>query len=284
MRKPSPALRRLWTEQALPVSAASKALLRWLAPLIATGVVERVRSGVGERLLLRQPLVLTRYIDQCFPGGLDAPAPESRAQAVMWMRDSRLVAPDAPAVVLLRGLEGAVLLGPRGAIDLALATRRHGAFALAVRDLSRYRLQGAVAVIENREAFFHAEALGAWGLPAHSFVLGNGRLSTRLRSWLSTQTAQDPALDLWHCGDYDASGLSDYLALRADGARVRLLVPDKLEPLLARYGKRSLHISSPELERLRIAHPDPVVEHIATLLSRHGAGLEQEVLLSTDHG
>lgn len=282
MRKPTPALRQLLTEQALPVSAASKALLRWLAPLLATGVVERVRSGVGERLLLRQPAVLTRYIDQCFPGGLDAPAPDSRAQAVLWMRDSRLVPPDAPAVVLLRGLEGAVLLGPRGTIDLALATRRHGAFALAVRDLSRYRLQGAVAVIENREAFFHAEALSSWGLPARSFVLGNGRLSTRLRGWLSAQTAQDPALELWHCGDYDASGLSDYLALRADGARVQLLVPGNLETLLARFGKRSLLISSPELERLRVAHPDPVVEGIATLLSRHGAGLEQEVLLGAE--
>lgn len=280
MRKPTPALRQLLTEQALPVSAASKALLRWLAPLLATGVVERVRSGVGERLLLRQPAVLTRYVDQCFPGGLDAPAPDSRAQAVLWMRDSRLVAPDAPAVVLLRGLEGAVLLGPRGAIDLALATRRHGAFALAVRDLSRYRLQGVVAVIENREAFFHAEALSSRGLPARTFVLGNGRLSSRLRGWLAAQTRQDAALALWHCGDYDASGLSDYLALRADGARVQLLVPPHFEAWLARYGKRTLAISSAELERLRRSHPDPQVDALCAAMARHGAGLEQEVLLS----
>lgn len=279
MRNPTPALRRLLTEQALPVSAASQALLRWLAPLLATGVVERSRAGVGERLLLRQPEVLARYVDQHFPGGLDLQAPDSRAQAVLRMRDSRLVAPDAPALVLLRGLEGAQLHGPRGVIDLALATRRHGAFALAVGDLSRYRLQGVVAVIENREAFFHAEALSSWGLPARSFVLGNGRLSTRLRGWLAAQTREDAALELWHCGDYDASGLCDFLALRADGARVQLLVPPRFEAWLARYGKRTLSIGSAELDRLRRLHPDPQVEALCAAMARCGAGLEQEVLL-----
>lgn len=276
MHSPSPALRRLQTEGALPISAASQTLLRWLAPLLATGVVVRTRAGVGERLQVAQTPVFARYIDQCFPGGVDAAPPGTRAAAVLRLRNSRLVAPDAPTLVLLRGLPGAQLQGARGAIDLALATAEHGAFALAVRDLKRYRLQGNVAVIENREVFFHAEQLLAWGLPARTFVLGNGRLPLRLRDWLR---AQD--VELWHCGDYDAAGLCDYLSLRGGRARVHLLLPAELPALLARYGKRTLSISSAELERLQLQSADPEVERVAAMLAQAGAGLEQEVLLAT---
>jgi len=282
MRAPNPALRRLLTDGSLPLSASSRGLLRWLAPLLATGVVERARSGVGERLLVRRLDTLQQFVDQRFPGGIHAPPPLTRAQAIARFRDSKLIAPDAPAVVLLRGMAGSVLHTPRGLIDLAAATARHGAFALAVRNLHRYRLHGSVATIENKESFFAAERLQAQGLTARSFVLGNGRLSGRLRAWLSPQTQANSStepIELWHCGDYDASGLSDYLALRADGANVSLFVPSNLEALLKRYGNASLTISSAELERLRLRFADPQVERVCALLSLTGCGLEQELLL-----
>ncbi|MBK9654207.1 MAG: hypothetical protein IPO66_01565 [Rhodanobacteraceae bacterium] len=89
MRTPTPALRRLLTEGRLPLSAASRALLGWLAPLIATGVVERLRSGVGEQLLVRRAETLQALVDQCFPGGADAP---DRSPAARRWRVSRLQA------------------------------------------------------------------------------------------------------------------------------------------------------------------------------------------------
>lgn len=182
MRTPTPALRRLLTEGRLPLSAASRALLNWLAPLIATGVVERLRSGAGEQLLVRRADTLQAYVDQCFPAGAHAVRAQTRGAAVAQFRDSKISAVDAPDVILLRGMAGAVLQSPTGSIDLAQATASHGAFALAVADLDQFALVGTVAIVENREAFFAAERLAVHGLAAGTFVLGNGRLSQRLRT------------------------------------------------------------------------------------------------------
>lgn len=279
MRTPTPALRRLLTEGRLPLSAASRALLGWLAPLIATGVVERLRSGVGECLVVRRADTLQALADQCFPGGADAARSQSRGEAIARFRDSKVSAVDAPDVVLLRGMPGAMLHSPTGCIDLAQATVAHGAFALAVAELDQFSLLGAVAVIENREAFFAAERLCVHGLPAVTFVLGNGRLSQRLRAWLAAQTVSSAPIELWHCADYDAAGLSDYLALRAAGARVHLFVPAQLGDLLQRYGKPTLVLGNAELDRLRRQIADPDVERVCALLQAHGCGLEQELLL-----
>ena len=282
MRMPTAALRRLLTEGNLPLSAASQALLRWLAPLIATGVVERLRSGAGERLIVRRAETLQVLVEQCFPAGADGARSQSRGEAVARFRDSKLAAVDAPDLILLRGMPGAVLQSPTGNIDLAQATASHGAFALAVADLDSFSLVGAVAIVENREAFFAAERLAANGLPARTFVLGNGRLSQRLRTWLAAQTVAAPAIELWHCGDYDAAGLSDYLALRVAGARVRLFVPADLDALLRRFGTATLVIGNAELDSLRRRVVDPEVERVCALLRAHGCGLEQELLLQGD--
>jgi len=280
MRTPTPALRRLLTEGRLPLSAASRALLGWLAPLIATGVVERLRSGVGEQLLVRRAETLQAFVDQCYPAGVDVARAQTRGAAVAQFRDSKLSAVDAPDVILLRGVTGASLQSPRGSIiDLAQATASHGAFALAVADLDQFALVGTVAIIENREAFFAAERLAVHGLRARTFVLGNGRLSQRLRAWLAAQTVSSAPIELWHCGDYDAAGLSDYLALRAAGARVHLFVPAQLGDLLQRYGKPALVLGNAELDRLRRQFADPDVERVCALLLAHGGGLEQELLL-----
>lgn len=280
MRMPGNALRRLATEGGLPLSACSAALLRWLAPLLATGVLVRVRSGVGERLEVRQPGVMREYVLQRFPGGLDAAPPASRAEAVLNWRDSRLAAPDAPALVLLRGLPGTRVSTPTREVDLARETERHGAFALAVEDLAGHRLYGSVAVIENREPFFAAEQLAARGLPARSFVYAAGRLDQRVRDWLAAQTVQErEPIELLQAGDYDATGLCEYLRLRAAGARVRLYLPPDLEALLARHGKPGLKVSSPELESLQAQFQDPAVARLREWMARHGCGLEQEALL-----
>jgi len=123
------------------------------------------------------------------------------------------------------------------------------------------------------------------GLPARSFVLGNGRLSLRLRSWLAQQTSSAPAIELWHCGDYDAAGLCDYLGLRVAGANVRLFVPADLDQLLQRYGKPTLVIGNAELDGLRRRMPDRDVDAVCALLQAHGCGLEQELLLAAaQHG
>lgn len=285
MRMPGNSLRRLAADGELPLSACSAALLRWLQPLLATGVLARVRSGAGERLTVRQPPVLHAYILQRFPGGLDAPPPASRAEAVLNWRDSRLAAPDAPAVVLLRGLPGTRVSTPTREVDLARETDRHGAFALAVEDLEGHRLHGTVAVIENREPFFAVEKLALRGLPARSFVYAAGRLDQRVRSWLAAQTVLDPEpIELLHAGDYDATGLCEFLCLRAAGARARLYLPEDVEILLARHGKPALRISSPELERLQAQFQDPDVARLRDAMARHGSGLEQEALLGVSEG
>jgi hypothetical protein len=99
--------------------------------------------------------------------------------------------------------------------------------------------------------------------------------------WLAT-TPESGVETLWHCGDYDPVGLSEYLRLRAIpqlGDRVKFYVPENLETLF--------RFSKPELFDKQytgalsgwMQSDDATLRRVASLISTHSAGLEQEVLL-----
>jgi hypothetical protein len=96
--------------------------------------------------------------------------------------------------------------------------------------------------------------------------------------WLS-RTAQ-PGNPVIVCPDYDPVGVSEFMRLRRQcGEAARLHVPEEIDDLFSRYGKRDLYRKSTGvLDKLRGGLP-PAAKEIAHLIEETGTGLEQEALI-----
>jgi hypothetical protein len=137
-----------------------------------------------------------------------------------------------------------------------------------------------IAVIENADAFSQRDRV----LPNVDLaVFASGRMSGRLLIWLAS-----PALatcPIIHWGDYDPVGVAEYLRLQEYcGDRVTTYVPQNLEPLLKRHGKRKLITEHVEiLSRLRVRLTEPHVAGMIALFDEYRKGLEQELLRNTPY-
>ncbi|MBI5015068.1 MAG: DUF2399 domain-containing protein [Deltaproteobacteria bacterium] len=178
--------------------------------------------------------------------------------------------------MLLRGFGDAALRPDHETLAVASWTRRAGVAAIRIDDGPPWGFGGTVAVVENLEVFLHLERLG---LACDLAVYAAGRLSGRALAWLASPALEESRFV--HCGDCDPVGLDEYLRLLAAcPGRVTLHLPEGLEECLATFGKAELLRASPEvLTRLR-RHADPAVRRVVGWMDRHGAGLEQEALLT----
>ena len=258
----------------IPVSCRSE-----LERLVATGAVRSEAAGAGMRYRLIDAAAVTGLIRRYAPMSADDPALvglPARAQAVRSRRDSKLAAPDAPVVLLLRAVEPVMFVSDEGRqYDIQVQTRLAGVAALAVRPGDRWRTGAPLLLVENSETFFAAERLA--GVDRQScFIYYAGQLSRRLLEWL----AEDRSPGLVLAPDYDPVGLRNYLALKRSGAAgTRLLVPDNLDELLPRFGKVSLLKDNLGLVPELLRSEDTDVLKVLALLQLHGCGLEQEVLV-----
>ncbi|MCA9125649.1 MAG: hypothetical protein KDB22_01145 [Planctomycetales bacterium] len=86
-----------------------------------------------------------------------------------------------------------------------------------------------------------------------------------------------------HWGDYDPVGIAEYLRLTQHcGDRVQTYIPNNLELLLKRHGKRKLITDQVEiLGRLRGRSTNSHVARMIELFDKYRRGLEQELLLPT---
>lgn len=106
-----------------------------------------------------------------------------------------------------------------------------------------------------------------------------GARAGRLLDWLAS--SELAACPIVHWGDYDPIGLAEYLRLKSRcGTRVTTYVPDNLEPLLKRLGKRKLITGQADILNCRRAQTsDPHISRMIALFDKHHKGLEQELLL-----
>ena len=271
-------LRALERDGSVPASRLRTRAAEALRPLIETGVLAIQRSGAGERLVTRKPAELAAFVARLFPEGLAATGrePESRARSISVSRDSKHVAPAAPPILMFRGLPGTAISSATSSLPIGELTARHGASALMPAYLNAWWSSEPVAVVENLEVFARFEDLRERGLPARLALYSSGRLDGRILAWLGCQQE-----DIWHCGDYDATGLNEYLRLRSTcGRRARLFVPSDLETLFRTFGNPSLGGVNSEL-RQRTSHlNDQQVLRVVRLIQQSGCGLEQEILLA----
>lgn len=248
-----------------------------LRSLFETGALEVARSGAGKRVVVKNRDSLDAFVLRNYPSGLEGTEQSStpRSKAVAELRDSKKTRETGPLTVLLRGVDNCELRSGSKILPIADLTELAGVAALHLGG-REWEYTGVLAVVENLEVFWNFEKLRTG---AQMALYAQGRLSGRILAWLGSQAMAEARII--HCGDYDPVGLDEYLRLKgACPERVELFLPDNLEVLLSRYGKRELLQSSngAVLARLRKTE-DQQVDKVVTMLDRYGVGLEQEILL-----
>ncbi|MES3628907.1 MAG: hypothetical protein PPP56_01940, partial [Longimonas sp.] len=244
------------------VSATQRKALR---PLLDGGILIRERSGGGERLVVKNPAVVQRFADNCYPNGLveateaaQKPGRLSTTQGVHYFRDAKRGGQQAD-LLLFRGRPGTTIQCNDIDLPVGQLTSTAGVAAVVLNASQNLSMCGTLAIVENQTAFLHAETLG---VNFDVALYGQGRLSRRVIDWLGSRAME--AVDVVHCPDYDPVGLDEYIRLHAQcGDRVRLHRPHNLEELLQRYGKPSLYL---ENQRLLASLEDapPAAQSVAT--------------------
>ena len=248
-----------------------------LQSLFEAEVLALERSGAGQKVVVRNPDALDVFVQRTYPSGLQGKSESlpPRSKAVLELRDSKKAREIGPLMVLLRGFGHCQLHAGEEKLDVAHWTELAGVAAICL-DNRLWEFAGILAVVENLEVFSHFEKLNTG---AQLAIYAQGRISSRILSWLSSPAMAQARII--HCGDYDPVGLDEYLRLKAACPdRAKLYLPANIEDLLARYGKKDLLLGNNAaiLARLR-KDEDQEVRRIVDLIDRHGAGLEQEVLL-----
>lgn len=279
MRRPALAklLGTLLAEGSAPLSLFSASARAALSPQFAAGILQEERAGAGGRVAVRNKAVLEAFAAQLFPSGL-TPAPAGampRAAAVGCYRDAKAAGAAAAEPVLIRAFNDLKFEKRGEALPAAALSAKYGVAAFLLKEPPFWGCAGTLAVVENLEPFLCFEKMKA---AADAAVYAGGRMSGRMLAWLASPEMS--GCGLLHCGDYDPVGIDEYLRLKeACGARVKLHIPENIEALFRKYGKRELLIASePVLRRLR-ATKDPDALRIIGQMNACNAGLEQESLL-----
>ena len=248
--------------------------------LFEAGILEERRAGAGTRVLVVDAEAVRAFADRHFPDGLDVElaSDASRSEAVRGRRDAKLGTGTTEAL-LMRAMAPAVVELGNHSLDVHAATQSFGVAAVRLDETSQPRFAGRLALVENDDVFWHFEKTG---LPADVACLMRGRISNRVLEWLSSEATS--SCTVLHCGDYDPVGVDEYRRLvEAPIPRVVYACPGDLSALIERHGKRALvRDSAGLLPRLR-RNDDPVIRRMLDLFDRFGAGVEQEILISTTH-
>ncbi|MEX2671414.1 MAG: Wadjet anti-phage system protein JetD domain-containing protein [Phycisphaeraceae bacterium] len=166
-------------------------------------------------------------------------------------------------------------------VPVADLTRLAGGAALLLDDERTWQFAGTVAVVENAEAFWRHHRV----LNVDLAIYTAGRMSSRrLLAWLSSNVMSD--CSYLHWGDYDPVGAAEYLRLcEACPGRVQMHLPNNLDALVARYGKRELLVDQLDtLRHVRHFTADAVIAQLVDIWDRRQRGLEQELLLRSEAG
>lgn len=261
----------------VPYSRLSSSSRKRMNGLLEAGVLVQQRAGAGSRIVVVSREHLREYIEKEYPSGLevDTDSVPSRASGVRTFRNSKRGSVRESEPVLLRGFNGICLESEGKRLQVAELTSEFGLAAFMLHGDPGFHYGGMLATVENLELFSRFEELDS-GIDL--VVYTGGRISRLLLGWLSGPGMA--GCNITHYGDWDPVGLDEYLRiLKACPGRTSFYLPDGLEELFRKYGKRDLvKDSSSVLGRLRKSG-DKTVREVVALMDQYNAGLEQEVLL-----
>lgn len=271
-------LAELQQSSSLPWGKFSRGMRERLQGLLDTGVLKVEKSGRGQRVVVELPNQLETFILHLYPHGLLAGEAVGRAAAIRAARSAKHRHQRSQfSTILVRVLREGVLTTPELAEGgLHRLTTKLGAAVFVLGREPEPRCCGVVVTVENEDVFHRIEEL----IPTVDVAIYTaGRMSSRMIEWLERQSEIQ---QLIHAGDYDPVGVAEYLRLQtALGGRVSLYIPADLEELFQRYSDPALlqRVGNQRaLARVQESQ-DASVRRIVALIQRHGAGLEQEILL-----
>lgn len=273
-------LQTLLSEGTVPLSQISPGLKRSLEGQFAAGILQVERSGAGSRVVVKNREVLAAFADQIFPTGLDLPGTDglSRSEAVSYYRDAKMAVTALAEPVLLRAFNEATFTRDSAVFPAGKLTKEYGVASFLLQDAPFWGYSGSIAIVENMDSFLCFEKMK---VPADIAIYAGGKISGKILDWLAS--AEMNKCELLHCGDYDPVGVAEYLRLKETcGDRAKLFIPENLEELFKKFGKRKLLVNSEAiLRRLRLTK-DPEALRIIALMNTYNAGLEQEILLEKE--
>ena len=232
-----------------------------LSQLFAAGILRLDRSGPGKVVVVAAPADFRAFLDNRFPGRHSAQAGNSVGNLQRY-RYSKAGTRDSVGVVLLRGW-GTIRLNGQS-IELGEPTATFGCLAALKPRLRVTRL----CLVENLDCFVRAEQLlGRDWTFAHTY----GRLGSDTFTALTAD-------EVLHFGDYDYTGLAEFLRLREQYPHTRLYLPDDLEVYWQRYAT-PLKEEAVAHRSLR-ASDHPGLNRVLELLARTNRFLEQQALFT----
>ncbi len=232
--------------------------------LLSAGILEEIRSGAGHAIAVTDSSSFTNFLNARYPGRVE-PREADAISNVARYRNTKAGRKTAFRVVLLRG-RGTIDLNGHP-YDLGEATTRFGCASCIMPRMQAER----ICVVENLDTFAVADTLlGEW-----TFVHPYGRIGKDTFGGIETN-------DLLHFGDYDFTGLADFLRLKSCFPKARLYLPGNLNTLWETFSsplkagatapKRVLHSKLPEVKR------------VLHLLADTGRFLEQQALFVSNSG
>ncbi|MDO8805873.1 MAG: hypothetical protein Q7R35_15750 [Elusimicrobiota bacterium] len=279
MRRPALAklLGTLLTEGSAPLSLFSASARTALSPQFAAGILQEERFGAGTRVAVRNKTVLEAFAAQLFPSGLNI-SPDGdtpRATAVGYYRDAKAAGTTVAEPVLVRAFNNMVFERKGETLPASSLTGKYGVAAFLLKEPPHWGYSGTLAIVENLEPFLCFEKMK---VAADAAVYAGGKMSGRMLAWFAS--AEMSKCSFLHCGDYDPVGIDEYLRLKkACGASVKLHIPENIEALFEKYGKRELLTDSETVLRRLRATKDPDALRVIELMNTCNTGLEQEILL-----
>jgi hypothetical protein len=255
-----------------------------LSRLQTCGAVQIVPGVQGKRLRVANADAFAKIVRTATPQGLESldSLLLSRADAVDQFGDAKAIRAGNVQGIFVRSIKPDILMrrtGSSEAVDVTALTRIAGGAALMLSDGMDWTFSGTIATIENEEAFWSHDLI----LPDIDLaVYVRGKMSNRVLRWLAS--APMASCQITHWGDYDPIGVLEYARLRrACAGRVLLHVPDELENLVARYGKKSLVRADKQIQALcslRELRDDTIAKRFVQIFDELGKGVEQEILLA----
>jgi hypothetical protein len=227
--------------------------------LTAAGILGVERKGAGQVIRVLEPEDFQVFLDRTFPGRKTAVVNDGVGNVLRY-RNSKGAQKDAIGIVLLRG-NGSVILNGK-TFDLAKATRHFGCAACLQPALQAPK----VCLVENLDTFMQANTLLG---DQYTYLHTYGRLGGRTFNALEAE-------EILHFGDFDYTGLDEFLRLKERFPLTKLHLPDNLETFW-HYYSRPLKTGAVTTRRLRNSkHPD--VLRVLKLLSETNRFLEQQAL------
>lgn len=235
-----------------------------LAELLATRVLTKIRRGAGQALLATDTKALESFLDSRFPGRHTAEAGDGIGNVKRY-RDSKGGKKERVGIVLLRGWQ--TISVNEEQVDLAYFTQHFSSFSVVKPRLKVKKL----CLVENLDTFVNAERiLGRDWTFAHTY----GRLGLETLKGLE-------AKEILHFGDWDFTGLDEYLRLREQFPQTQLYLPDNLEVLWTTSSK-PLKKGAVITKRLKETEDTGVVR-VLSLLSTTNKFLEQQAVFPSQN-